>query len=89
MSGFDEIKELLHQSITLIFAFISQFEAYCVVYCRVYCAIVKQHIITTAIIFSFHNNSFLINDATLFKAVTFIVEIFDVALFDLLLNSWC
>ena len=40
------------------------------------------YIITTATIFSSHNNSFLINDAPLFKFVAFIVALFDLALFD-------
>ena len=50
-------------------------------YCALYCAVVKQHIITRALIFSCQNNSFLINYAPLFKFVTFNILLFDVALF--------
>ena len=45
----------------------------------------RQHIVTTAITFSFQNNPFLINDAPLFKVVAFIVALFNVALFNLAL----
>ena len=54
-------------------------------YCAHCCAVVKQHIIATAIIFICHNNSVLINDAPLFKAVAFHVALFDAALFNLAL----
>ena len=42
----------------------------------------KQHILT-AIIFIFHNNSFKITDALLFKVAVFNASWFDIALFDL------
>ena len=45
------------------------------------CEVVKEHI-TTVIIFSCHNNSFLINDGSLFKVVAFNIALFDFALFD-------
>ena len=54
-------------------------------YCAHCCAVVKQHIIATAIIFICHNSSILINDAPLFKAVAFHVALFDAALFNLAL----
>ena len=41
-----------------------------------------SHIHTLAIIFSCHNNSFLINDAALFKLVAFNLALFDPAVFD-------
>ena len=41
-----------------------------------------SHIHTLAIIFSCHNNSFLINDAELFKLVAFNLALFDPAVFD-------
>ena len=46
---------------------------------------VKQYVITTAIIFTSENISLLINDAPVFKVVTFIFAIFDVTLF----AAWC
>lgn len=42
----------------------------------------KQDIVTTRITFSYHNNSFLINDAALFKVAAFLVPLFDAVLFD-------
>ena len=60
----------------------SQFKVYCVKYCAPCCAPVKQHIITTLIIFSCQNDSFSINDAPLFKAVAFNIAL-DVGLFNL------
>ena len=41
-----------------------------------------SHIHTLAIIFSCHNNSFLINGAELFKLVAFNLALFDPAVFD-------
>ena len=41
----------------------------------------KQHIITAAVIFTCHNNYFLVNDAQPFKNLAFNVALFDVALF--------
>lgn len=45
----------------------------------------EQNIITTAIIFSYQNNSFLIYDAPLLKVVAFKVILFDFAVFNLAL----
>ena len=45
----------------------------------------RQHIITTAIVLSCHNNSFLINDAPVFKVLAFNVALFDVTLLNLAL----
>ena len=55
----------------LFFAFSSQFKDYCATYYAFCYAVVKQHVITTSIIFRCHNNSFLINDAPLFKVIAF------------------
>ena len=45
----------------------------------VHFAVQKRRIVTIAEIFSCQNNSFLINDASLFKVVAFNVPLFDVA----------
>ena len=45
----------------------------------------KEHIITTAIVFSGHKNSFLIIEARLFKVITYSVALLGVALFNLAL----
>ena len=47
--------------------------------------LVKDRIITTAIISSYHNNFFLINDTPLLKLVAFNVALFDDALLHLAL----
>ena len=60
--------------------FITQFKVYSATYRTLCCAFAKQHIITTAMIFSFHNNTFLITDVSLLKFVAFNVAVFDVAL---------
>ena len=62
-----------------------QFKVYYATYFALCCAVVNQHITATIIIFSCHNNSFLINDAPLFKVAAFNVSLFDIALFDLAL----
>ena len=62
-------------------AFISQSKVYFATYCALCCAVVKHGIITTAIIFSCHSNSFLIN-TPLLKLVAFNVTPFNLALFD-------
>ena len=64
----------------LFFAFISQLKVYCASYIALSCAIVKQHVVRTAMIFRYHINLILINDAPLFKVITFDVALFDVAL---------
>ena len=46
----------------IFFAFISQFKVYCATYCAIYGAVVKQHMIATPLIISYHNNFFLNND---------------------------
>ena len=69
----------------LFLAFISQFKVYCAIYCALCCAVVKQDIIRTAMIFSCQNNSFLINDAPLFKVVAFNAALFNVVQFNLAL----
>lgn len=66
-------------------AFISQVKVYCGVYCALYCGVVKQHMITTAIIFSCQISLLLINHAPLFKVVAFVILLFDVELSNLAL----
>ena len=61
----------------------SQFKVYCATYFTLCFAVVKQHVIATAIIFGCQSNSFLINDAPQFKVVAFKVALFDVVLFNL------
>ena len=63
----------------IFFAFISQFKVYCATYCAIYGAVVKQHMITTPLIISYHNNVFLNND-TPFNVALFYVALFDVEL---------
>ena len=53
--------------------------------CELCCTFVKEHIITTAIVFSGHKNSFLIIEARLFKVITYSVALLGVALFNLAL----
>ena len=67
----------------LFLAFISQFNIYCATYCALCFAVVKEHIITAAIVFSCQYNSLLINDAPVFKVVAYNFALFDSALFNL------
>ena len=64
----------------LFFAFISQLKVDCASYIALSCTIVKQHVVTAAMIFRYHINLILINDAPLFKVIAFDVALFDVAL---------
>ena len=61
----------------------SQLKVYCATYCALCRAVVRHYIIATAILFSWHNNSFLINNVPLFKRVAFNVALFDIAPFNL------
>ena len=49
------------------------------------CSFETRRITPTTIMFSSHDNSFLHNDAPLFKAEAFNVALFDVTLFDVAL----